>query len=464
MKRFIVLFFLLIAAIAHNAQVTFVITSLPDYTPPEDQIYLAGDINGWNPGDVNNVLQKNDEGLWEITTDTFPDGLTIAFKFTRGDWLTVEKGENGEEIADRNFTFGNGETVEITIANWADFGGGGESTAAWNVSVMDESFYMPQLDRNRRIWIYLPPDYNETDVSYPVIYMHDGQNLFDELTSFAGEWEVDETLNQLYDDGYKVPLVVGIDNGGEYRIDELTPWNNPAYGGGQGDEYLAFIVETLKPYMDANYRTLSDRENTALVGSSLGGLISTYGALKYQDVFSKSGPFSPAYWINSDSIWGFVAENGRDENIRFYQNVGETEGDTYIDMMYDMEDSLKNVGFNEVTSKVIPGGGHNEQTWRNDFAEAYLWLFAAWAMDIQEIDGVHPLVIFPNPVVDEIQIQMSEHHAPVNLLVSDTSGKQVIKVNNFKNKSLKVQQLKPGIYIIRLQIGNENYLGKFVKN
>jgi len=464
MKRYLFLFLLTFASWSIYAQATFIITSMPDYTPPEDKIYLAGDINDWNPGDVNNVLQKHEDGFWEITTDSFPDGMTIEFKFTRGDWSTVEKGPNGEEIANRSFTFGNGETVEVTIANWADNGGGGGSTAAWNVSVLDDSFYMPQLDRYRRIWIYLPPDYDSSELSYPVIYMHDGQNLFDQLTSFAGEWEIDETLNELVDDGYKVPIVVGIDNGGEYRIDELTPWNNPSYGGGQGDEYMQFIVETLKPFVDDNYRTLAEKENTAIIGSSLGGLISLYGALSYPEVISKSGQFSPAYWINNDSIWEFVAKSEMDQNIRFYQNVGETEGATYIDMMYAMQDSLINVGFTDVTSKVIPDGGHNEQTWRDDFAEAYLWLFPSWAMDIQEIEGVKPLIVFPNPVVDEIQIQMPKHHETVDLLVSDTNGKQVIKVNNFINKSLNVQQLKPGIYIIRLQVGTDKYLGKFVRN
>jgi len=463
MKNCLLLFLLLAAALEIHAQATFVITSLPDYTPPEDKIYMAGDINGWNPGDVNNVLQKNEDGFWEITTDTFPDGMTIAFKFTRGDWSTVEKGPNGEEIANRSFTFGNGETVEVTIANWADNGGGGGSTAAWNVSVLDESFYMPQLDRNRRIWIYLPPDYDSSELSYPVIYMHDGQNLFDQLTSFAGEWEVDETLNELVDDGYKVPIVVGLDNGGEYRIDELTPWNNPSYGGGQGDEYMQFIVETLKPFVDDNYRTLAERENTAIIGSSLGGLISFYGALSYPEVFSKSGQFSPAYWINNDSIWGFVAESGMDQNIRFYQNVGETEGATYINMMYAMEDSLQNVGFSEISSKVIAGGGHNEATWRDDFAEAYLWLFPEFALNIKEYQGLQPLVVFPNPVTDHIQLQLTEPIERVELGVTDTSGKQVIRVNNLKNKTLNVQQLKPGMYFIHLKRGSEQFLGKFVK-
>jgi predicted alpha/beta superfamily hydrolase len=128
---------------------------------------------------------------------------------------------------------------------------------------MDENFFMPQLNRSRRIWLYLPPAYETSGLSYPVMYMHDGQNLFDVLTAYSGEWEVDEALNTLASQGHKVPIVVGIDNGGTNRIGEYTPWSNPDYGGGDGDLYIRFIVETLKPYIDQHYRTLSDRSNTA---------------------------------------------------------------------------------------------------------------------------------------------------------------------------------------------------------
>jgi len=384
-----------------NAQVTFIVDSLPDYTPAQDDLYIAGGFNGWNPGDVNHRLNKNDDNKWEATLDGFANGITIGYKFTRGDWATVEKGLNGEEITNRQFTFGNGDTVYIVIYNWADQNPG-SSTAAENVTIMDEAFEMPQLNRTRRIWLYLPPDYDENNKNYPVIYMHDGQNLFDQITSYAGEWEVDETLNELAGQGYQVPIIVGIDNGGIYRTDELTPWIHPDYGGGQGDEYMAFIVETLKPYVDQNYRTLSGRETTGIIGSSLGGLISTYGALKYQDVFSKSGPFSPAYWINYDSIWGFVSAAGMQYDIRFYLNAGENEGSYYINTMYLMEDSLKAVGFDNVTSKVIPGGNHNEQTWRDDFEEAYLWLFVSYANDIFELSNIKPLFLYPNPATDKI--------------------------------------------------------------
>ena len=454
-----ILLFLLAGCFSLHSQVTLIIDSLPDYTPPGDVLYIAGDFNGWNPGDVNHMLSKNNDGLWEITLDGFADGVTIQYKFTRGSWETVEKGPNGEEINDRSFTFGNASTVHCIIFNWAQV----TSTAAENVTIMDEEFYMPQLDRTRRIWIYLPPDYDETAKNYPVLYMHDGQNLFDQVTAFLIEWEVDETLNDLAAEGYQVPVVVGIDNGGIHRIDELTPWYNNEYGGGQGDEYMFFIVETLKPYIDANYRTLPGRANTGIIGSSLGGLITTYGALKYQGIFSKAGSFSPAYWINNDSIWDFVSKSGMQDEIRFYQNIGQFEPQTSIEQMHQMEDSLKSLGFTNISSKVIAGGDHNEATWRDDFREAYLWLFEGYANGLYE-NVVESLHLAPNPVEDFLFIQNIDLNiqSGSDFRITDTLGK-IMHRDVFRNDKINVKFLPKGIYIITIESGQKIFTGKFIK-
>jgi alpha-glucosidase len=462
MIKFSISLVCLLISFGLGAQVTFILESIPDYTPPEDNIYIAGDFNGWNPGDPAFMLDQNSMDQWEITLEGFTNGTSIQYKFTRGDWGTVEKGPNGEEIANRQFTFGNGDTVYISIHNWA--GGGGPSTAAENVFIMDEAFEMPQLNRTRRIWIYLPPDYDESSKDYPVLYMHDGQNLFDQLTSFLGEWEVDETLNELAGQGYQVPIVVGIDNGGAYRTDEYTPWVNTEYGGGQGDEYMAFIVETLKPYIDENYRTLPGREHTGLMGSSLGGLISTYGAMKYQDIFSKSGPFSPAYWINNDSIWDYISATGKQYEIRFYQNMGSLEHPVAISQMEQMEDSLNSIGFENVLSKVIEGGEHNEQTWRDDFAEAYLWLFASYANDIPEYENVKPLYVFPNPANETLTIRNIELDNTDIITVIDSSGRLVKEIKSEAGEtSLDIRDLEQGSYIIRIIKPGYIYSGRFVK-
>src|SRR5688572_7394439 len=167
-------------------------------------------------------------------------------------------------------------------------------TLAENAYILDEAFYMPQLQRSRRIWLYLPPEYSASGKSYPVIYMHDGQNLFDATTAFGGaEWGIDETLNTVKNKC----IIVGIDNGGAKRINEYNFYDNEQHGAGEGRAYVSFIVDTLKPYIDKTYRTLADRDHTFTAGSSLGGLISFYAAMWYPQVFGGGGIFSPAFWI-----------------------------------------------------------------------------------------------------------------------------------------------------------------------
>ena len=462
MKNFLLLFLLSIPGLLHS-QVTFVVDSLPAYTPPNDLVYIAGDFNGWNPGDAAYVLSKNTEQKWFITMPAAAEGAVIQFKFTRGSWETVEKGPQGQELGNRLFTFGNGDTVGVIIYNWAQ-GGGGGSSAADNVYIMDDDFEMPQLGRTRRIWLYLPPDYWTSGMDYPVLYMHDGQNLFDDSTSFAGEWQVDETLNALYEQGSRVPIVVGIENGGDYRIDEYTPWAHQLYGGGDGDLYMEFIVQTLKPYVDQNYRTLPGRDYSGIMGSSLGGQISHYGALKYQDVFSKSGIFSPSYWY-SDSIWSFTREMGRQDAMRIYLMCGGSEGQETIKDMMDMQDTLLQVGFSEdeLSLTVIPGGQHNESLWRQDFGNAYKWLFASYSNEINEPVKVNIIRFFPNPTGDKLMVPADFPDSCDSLEVIDMMGNQVLKFAPFTGREVNVSGLASGLYLVSLSANGKYYQGKVVR-
>jgi predicted alpha/beta superfamily hydrolase len=295
--------------------------------------------------------------------------------------------------------------------------------------------------------------------------MHDGQNVFDAFTSFSGEWEVDETLNELEDQGIKVPIVVAIDNGGVLRIDEYSAWVNSTYGGGEGEAYIDFIVETLKPYIDENYRTLPDRNNTGLMGSSLGGLISHYGALEHQDIFSKAGIFSPSYWF-SDTVWTFVQETGNQEGMRLYQMTGSLEGGQQVPFTLDMHDSLLSVGFNEneIKTLIIQGGQHNEQLWRTQFEDAYLWLFADFITDIPEVKpSFKSLRIYPNPVDNKLYSNIIISNYEVTLKVFDIFGETMLQQEDFIGNSIDVSSLNPGTYLILLQSADAIYRGKFVK-
>ncbi|MDC9723751.1 MAG: alpha/beta hydrolase-fold protein [Urechidicola sp.] len=365
-------------------QVTFVIDSIPENTPKNSDIYITGDFEGWTGGQEKFKLEKR-SGKHSIT---IPKQVkSIHFKFTQGSWDSVEVDKNGKSIANRTHTFvavpDDVEPVIIKIQNWSQ-AKELPSTASKNVSILSEDFFIPQLNRTRKIWLYLPPDYKTSNKDYPVIYMHDGQNLFDDTSSFSGEWQVDETLDKLYEENGFSAIVIGIENGGVKRLDEYSPWENEKYGGGEGEKYIQFIAETLKPFVDENYRTKSDKENTAIIGSSMGGLISFYAVLKYNTTFGLGGIYSPSFWF-SEKSFEFAKINGNLDTTKFYFLAGAAEDDneTFEGIsktsqdLYKMDTIIKAQGFNKKNSiiKVVPGGKHNEKLWRENFEEAIRWLF-----------------------------------------------------------------------------------------
>lgn len=195
--------------------------------------------------------------------------------------------------------------------------------------------------------MYLPKDYQKSNKSYPVIYMHDAQNLFDAETSYVGEWEIDEFLDKL---DSNQSIVVGIEHGNEKRIDELTPYKHEKYGGGQGEDYLTFIKNMLKPHIDINYRTIKDVKNTTLYGASLGGLISFYGVIKFSETFGKAGVFSPSFWINEE-IYNFTKSSIILETQKFYFLVGTKESEDMVTNQKRMVRLLKDKGIKENSNK-----------------------------------------------------------------------------------------------------------------
>ncbi|WP_439151950.1 alpha/beta hydrolase [Winogradskyella sp.] len=246
-----------------------------------------------------------------------------------------------------------------------------QSTASKQVTTF--SIEAPQLDSVKKIWVYLPKSYQHSEKRYPVVYMHDAQNLFDDSTSYAGEWKIDEYMDTLES---TESIIIGIEHGNKKRIDELTPYSHKTYGDGDGEFYLRFIKNTLKPHIDVTYRTLSDADSTTIFGSSLGGLISFYAVIKYPKTFGKAGVFSPAFWINPE-IFELVKTNPISENVKFYFLAGTDEGETMIPKLNNMISLLKSKGLNDnqIDAQIIEGGQHNEQFWAEHFGKAYQWLF-----------------------------------------------------------------------------------------
>lgn len=166
--------------------------------------------------------------------------------------------------------------------------------------------FSSQLGNERALLVYLPPSYHHTQRRYPVIYMQDGQNLFDNATSYAGEWGVDETMEYLGNSEGLEAIVVGIPNAGIQRIDEYSPFRDSRLGGGRGDDYLRFIIESIKPQIDSEFRTLPGRRHTGILGSSMGGLISLYAFFEYPSVFGYAGVMSPSLWFAEEAIFDYI--------------------------------------------------------------------------------------------------------------------------------------------------------------
>ncbi|WP_396153125.1 alpha/beta hydrolase-fold protein [Flavobacterium sp.] len=390
MKKYLLVLFS-IFSLGIDAQVTLRITSIPANTPTGATIYLAGSINGWNPFDNGSIMQPDGFGTYQLT---IPEGTgTVEYKFTRGSWATVEGNASGGYLPNRTFTFnGTPQTINLTIQSWEDITGGNNSTATSNVQILSPNFYIPQLDRIRRIWLYLPPDYFTSTKNYPVLYMNDGQNLFDNLTSFSGEWQVDETLNSLFEEGDYGAIVVGIDNGGSERLNEYSPWVNAQYGGGQGDEYMAFIAETLKPYIDENFRTRPEPKMNALIGSSMGALIATYGASEYPNLFGKIGSFSPAYWFALSDLNTYLGNSSDLSNLRIYFVAGQNESTAMVPNINTIRTTMQNNGLSisNTFTKFDSYGTHTEGYWRGEFGAAYQWLFVNESLSTNVIEKKKP--------------------------------------------------------------------------
>jgi predicted alpha/beta superfamily hydrolase len=195
--------------------------------------------------------------------------------------------------------------------------------------------------------------------------MHDGQNLFDVATSFGGEWEVDQTLESASADGLEA-IVVGIPNAGTERLDEYSPFVDEKHqAGGRGDAYLDFVVGTVKPLIDRDFRTLPERGCTGVAGSSMGGLISLYAFFRHPQVFGFAGIMSPALWFGQRQIYDFVRDAAYVPG-RIYVDVGTREGREELTDVRRLRDLLIEKGYTkgkDFLYVVEMGGAHNEAAW-----------------------------------------------------------------------------------------------------
>ena len=261
---------------------------------------------------------------------------------------------------------------------WEPYPGAARAGIRGTLLMSRDALPSPVLPRQkRRLLAWLPPSYGSGGHRFRVVYMHDGHNLFDEAASYAGSWRIDLAMEELAGDGFEA-MVIGIPNAGELRHQEYSPWADPVYGGGLGAEYLAFVVDTVKPFVDGSLETMQGRDGAGLAGSSLGGNISLYGLLSRPDIFGFAAALSPAFWF-AESAWErFLA--GADHSVaRIYLDVGGAEivddpalSASFVRSTDAVAAQLTRIGFSRDELLVIhePTGIHHESAWRVRIGDA----------------------------------------------------------------------------------------------
>lgn len=340
-------------------------------------IFITGNFNKWNPKDHGFQLKILDENTYSIDIEDQLLGDDIEYKFTKGGWENVELDQYGNITPNRKVKKKSATTndfVEKWRFNWGPF----KDEFFPIVEVISEEFYIPQLDRYRKVWALLPYDYYISDKKYPVLYLQDAQNLFNEGSAY-GNWEIDKKLSILAEYGRGDVIVIAVEHGSEDRIKEYIFDNDNVANGSEGKKYIRFVTDTLKPFIDEHYRTKKDRENTGIGGSSLGALISLYSGFLYPEVYSKLLIFSPSLWIEPNNNFPMMSFRVPFKT-KIYLYGGEQEGAKMVKRIQVFENYLKrwekkNLFDFEFKTNINPDGEHSEFYWSQEFPRAIEWLF-----------------------------------------------------------------------------------------
>lgn len=356
------------------AFIKFVVT-----TPVHDErpVYLAGNFCDWYPDVQAYRMARTASGRYELTVPSSNFQFPLIYKFTKGSWQDVELLDNGDGAVDRVMEKPKAR-VTAKISHWRNNGKAYNDYHLPRIELLSPNFDMPQLGKQRRIWALLPHDYDaHPHKHYPVLYLQDAQNLWDESNPF-GTWGINKSLAVLAARQRHDVIIVAIDHDGAGRIKEYSPNEGSRTGKGEARQYVRFLAETLKPYIDSRFRTMKDRAHTGIGGSSMGGLVSIYAGLMFPQVFGRLMIFSPSLWVNPRlqfTRMSFYAP----QDTRIYAYAGGKESQDMLPSVKRLQDTLTNQGHDHSPVKfnlsIDPKGGHNEVRWGKEFPHALEWLF-----------------------------------------------------------------------------------------
>ncbi len=340
-------------------------------------VFVAGNFNGWTVGESRCQMRKTGENRYVYT---FPSDIelpeTIEYRYYKGGKENVELDEKGEPAPIRVAASTTGR-IKDTVSRWSSYGLTYQPAHRPLVEVLVDSFDIPQLGRTRRIWAVLPHDYYHSEKHYPVLYLQDAQNLLGEGVGF-GSWRIEDKLAALSATGSHQIIIIAIEHGEKNRINEFLPFATIKFGKGSGRDYIRFLSDTLKPYVDANLRTLPDRLHTGIGGSSLGGLISIYAGLLAPASFSRFLIFSPSLWIAQHVPFNHIHLINAGPT-RIYLYGGGKEGSNMVDNVESFRNSFKKKGLDAsqvaIHVSIDPSGQHREARWGEEFPKALKWLY-----------------------------------------------------------------------------------------
>jgi len=362
-KIYYLMFLFLITKIlaqSDSASVTFNV--IVHQSPDTNSIYIAGNhelLGYWKPDHTE--LKNIENNIWSITL-RFPRGIAIEYKYTKGTWAREAIYKEGVVPGNSTLKVNTDTTVIVQVLKWRD-----ESEIVMKGKITGNVKYHKNITghniKKRDVIVWLPPGYDDDyHTRYPVLYMHDGQNLMDPKTAaFKVDWQIDEVADSLIRRGMIRPLiVVGIYN----TSDRMREYTNSE----TGRAYMKFVVETLKPLIDSTYRTYPEREHTSTGGSSAGGLISFMLLWEYSHIFSKAACLSPAFKIDEiDYVSEVLAYQGDKKDILIYMDNGGLDLDAKLQAGIDeMIQALEFLGYK---SKIDyhwfqdPDAAHNEAAW-----------------------------------------------------------------------------------------------------
>ncbi len=362
--------------------VTIQVRNSGDSSHVSEDFFLTGSFNNWKPAEVLVGSIPATGNTISIHLKDVPPGL-LEYKFTRGNWETLASTKKGYLEGPTKAIITSDTTLSVDIDAWRD--DFPASTASPQVHLLDSAFHFPKLDVQRRVWIYLPEGYNEQNATrYPVIYMHDGQDLFDEATSKGRigplEWRVDEAIDQSTDKAIVVAIAHAEDiqrRQQEYFAKPTSRFPQPL-----GEAYLADIVEVLKPYVDKQYRTKPDSKYTAMVGSSVGGLLTFYAGLLYPQTFGTLGVLSPSIWLDEGNIDQAIQNSpvGKEQPFFYFYgggNENRIKPDGSRVRMHDdiarIQEMMHKSGRDRLSVTIEPEGRHGAWYWQKAFPNFYSW-------------------------------------------------------------------------------------------